>query len=102
MVRKFLVRSILISSEIFIYLPIKCTCSSTVDKQSGWLVAKYFLSTYAAPRDPSTAIALVQQGSEPLSFIGLFDDWNSKLWKVIFWLVFFFVLFLIHFTSIGA
>lgn len=49
---------------------------------SGQDVAEIYLNDSIMPRNKSITIATIQQGFEPSSFVGFFDQWNYKLWNV--------------------
>ncbi|XP_034943349.1 villin-1 isoform X2 [Chelonus insularis] len=43
--------------------------------------ALVFLYTHPAARDRNTIISVVKQGLEPVTFIGLFENWNHNHWR---------------------
>lgn len=49
---------------------------------SGLDVAERYLNDSILARNKSIPIAIIQQGFEPSSFIGFFNQWNYKLWNV--------------------
>lgn len=49
---------------------------------SGHEIAELYLKDKVSPSSKSIAVAIIQQGFEPSSFIGFFDQWNHKMWNV--------------------
>lgn len=55
-------------------------------KQAAWIMALHLISVHPVPRNITLPIAVVKQNYEPITFIGFFDNWDSKLFEVTFYL----------------
>lgn len=51
-------------------------------KNAAWIMALHLISIHAIPRSLKLPICIIKQSYEPISFIGFFDKWDSKLLEV--------------------
>ncbi|XP_043832480.1 villin-like protein [Dromiciops gliroides] len=55
--------------------------SNTYEKKESVAMAREYLKTHPAGRDPATPIIVVKQGHEPLTFTGWFSAWDPYKWN---------------------
>lgn len=51
-------------------------------RQAAWIVALHLISIHPIPRNITVPIAIIKQNYEPITFVGFFDKWDSKLFEV--------------------
>jgi villin 1 len=51
-------------------------------KQAAWIIALHLISIHPIPRNITVPIAVIKQSYEPITFIGFFDKWDTKLFEV--------------------
>ncbi|XP_072364159.1 villin-1 [Scyliorhinus torazame] len=64
--------------ELFLWLG---QSANTYERKQADMLAKEYLQTHPAGRDLDTPIITVKQGSEPLTFTGWFNAWDSHKWS---------------------
>ncbi|XP_074140649.1 villin-like protein isoform X2 [Sminthopsis crassicaudata] len=55
--------------------------SSAYEKKDSVAVAREYLKSHPAGRDPATPVIVVKQGHEPLTFTGWFSAWDPYKWN---------------------
>ncbi|XP_038654497.1 advillin [Scyliorhinus canicula] len=64
--------------EVFLWLG---QSANAYERKQAEMLAKEYLQTHPAGRDLDTPIITVKQGSEPLTFTGWFNAWDSHKWS---------------------
>lgn len=64
--------------ELFLWLG---HSANDYERKQADILAKEYLQTHPAGRDPDTPVIKVKQGCEPLTFTGWFNAWDSHKWN---------------------
>uniref|UniRef100_A0A7N4P311 Villin like n=1 Tax=Sarcophilus harrisii TaxID=9305 RepID=A0A7N4P311_SARHA len=62
--------------------PVDWEDSGPYEKKEAVAVAREYLKSHPAGRDPATPVIVVKQGHEPLTFTGWFNAWDPYKWNV--------------------